>query len=42
MSAIDRSVVRHVADLARRFEIADRRVLTLDPPPTPEQLSLAM
>jgi DNA repair photolyase len=35
-------VRRRVADLARHFEVADRRGVKLQPPPAPEQLPLAM
>lgn len=35
-------VKEEVAALARRFAIADRRARPLEPPPAPEQLSLAM
>ena len=43
---LDRSraepVRRRVSDLTRRFGVADRRLVRLEPPPAPEQLSLAM
>jgi hypothetical protein len=41
-AAQTKTVRAQVADLARRFELADRRVSPIRPEPRPEQLSLAV
>jgi hypothetical protein len=40
--AVTAPVKEEVAALERRFAIADRRQRPLEPPPVPQQLSLAM